>query len=320
MIRTARVFWLSVLALTLALPARAQDGNVLLPVSEIEKRLREQPFDIFDMRGSRFEDDRTQRVLLGFPDSVLLLVKWAKAPRRGGFTFNNEPRYEAAAYEFQKLFLDERDYVVPPTFIRAVALDFYRKLQPDVAPTFGNASSIIVVLQYWLSQVTGKNVHDDKRFEEDPRYAKYLANTNVFSYLVRHSDSNSGNFLVSTDSANPRVFAVDNGVAFGFASSDRGTDWRELRVKRVPKATIDRLRAVTKEDLKTALGVVAQFQIQADKSLVEVPRTKNISPGLGVRNKDNVVQFGLTEREISDIDRRIRWLIERVDNGKLQTF
>src|SRR5687768_12661668 len=102
MIRTARVFCLFLLALTLAVPARAQDGNVLLPISTIEKLLRNDSINIFDMRGSRFEDDRTQRVLLGFPDSTLLLVKWAKAPRRGGFTFNNEPRYEAAAYEFQK--------------------------------------------------------------------------------------------------------------------------------------------------------------------------------------------------------------------------
>lgn len=324
MIRTARFLWITVAALSAAvasaLPVRAQDGNVLLPVSEIERRMRAEPFTIVDMRGSRFEDDRTQRVLLGFPDSTLMLVKWAKAPRRGGFTFNNEPRYEAAAYEFQKLFLDERDYVVPPTIIRAVPIAFYRTLQKDVSPTFGNANDVIVVLQYWLSQVSGRNVHDPKRFDTDTLYAKHLANTNVFSYLVRHSDSNAGNFLVSTDSANPRVFAVDNGVAFGYASSDRGTEWRDLRVNRVPRATIERLRKITREDLRKTLGVVAQFKLQDDRSLVAVPATDNISPGLGVRNANGIVQFGLIEREINEIDRRIRWLVERVDNGKLQTF
>jgi hypothetical protein len=319
MMRNARAIKVFLLTLLLGAPLQAQDSNISFPVAEIEMRLRTQPFTIFDMRGSRFEDDRTQRVAMTFPDSQSMLVKWAKAPNRGGFTFNNEPRYEIAAYEFQKLYLDEREYVVPPTVLRAVDLEYYRTLQPSAGATFGNTSSVVVVLQYWLSQVSSRDVHNEKRFETDSLYARHFANLNIFSYLVRHSDSNAGNVLISMDSTNPRVFAVDNGVAFGYESSDRGTAWRELLVKRVPKSTIERLRGITLEDLRNALGTVGQFEIR-DGRLVAVPPTANIAPSLGVRNRNNVVQFGLTDREIRQMHDRIRRLISRVDDGKLQTF
>ena len=319
MMRKVRAAQVLVLALMLSAPLHAQDSNILFPVAQIEMRLRSQPFTIFDMRGSRFEEDRTQRVAMTFPDSQALLVKWAKAPSRGRLTFNNEPRYEVAAYEFQKLFLDEREYVVPPTVMRAVDLTYYKTLQPSVSSTFANTNSVVVVLQYWLSLVTNDDVHNPKRLETDSLYARHFANLNIFSYLVRHSDSNSGNVLISTDSTNPRVFAVDNGVAFGYQSSDRGTAWRELLVKRVPRNTVERLRKITLDDLRNTLGTVSQFEIR-DSVLVAVPPSANIAPGNGVRNRDNVIQYGLTDREIQQMHQRIRNLIERVDNGKLQTF
>jgi hypothetical protein len=57
---------------------------------------------------------------------------------------------------------------------------------------------------------------------------------NILSYLIEHKDSNVGNFLISKDATNPRVFAVDNSYAFGSPESDRGHDWRFIRVKRLP--------------------------------------------------------------------------------------
>lgn len=298
--------------------ATAQDSNFTLPIPAIEAALRASEFRIKDMRGSRWEDDRTQRVMLEFADTTVMLVKWAKAAPNGE-AFNNQPRYEAAAYEFQKLFLDEKDYIVPPTVIRSVPLDFYRTIQPNVGPTFGKTSSVIVVLQYWLYQVVGLPTDARDRFDEDARYAYHLANTNVFSYLVRHSDSNTGNFLLSSDSTNPRVFAVDNGVAFGYNASDRGTAWRDLRVKRVPARTIERLRKVTLDDLRKTLSVVAEFEIR-DGVLVAVQPGPGISSSRGVRKNATRVQFGLTEHEIQEIEKRIFRLLERVDDGKLQTF
>lgn len=313
-----RLLCLPVSLLLTAASVQAQDGNVLYPVSVIEAHLRSEPFKIADMRGSRFETDRTQRVALSFNDTTMMLVKWAKAAP-GASTFNNEPRYELAAYEFQKLFLDEPDYVVPPTIARVVPLAFYRTLDRNVTNTFDDTNSVLVVLQYWLAQVSGRNVHDPKRFDADPRYAKHLANTNIFSYLVRHKDSNAGNFLISTDTTNPRIFAVDNGVAFMSIESDRGKDWMDLFVKRVPASTIERLRKITREDLEKALGVLVQYEVR-EQELVPVPTTANMNPGRGVRRKDNVIQLGLTAREINDLQNRIRTLIKKVDDGSLKTF
>ena len=50
----------------------------------------------------------------------------------GADTFNNVPRYDLAAYELQKLFLDPAEYVVPPTALRMVPLADFRKYSPDV--------------------------------------------------------------------------------------------------------------------------------------------------------------------------------------------
>jgi hypothetical protein len=60
-----------------------------------------------------------QRAALEFADSLIILAKWARAAP-GGDTFNNALRYELAAYAIQELFLDQPDYVVPPTVARAV--------------------------------------------------------------------------------------------------------------------------------------------------------------------------------------------------------
>jgi hypothetical protein len=316
--RRARLIALCASVLLAAAPGFAQDANILLPISEVEARMRADNFQILHMRGSRAEQDRTQRVTLGFPDSSAMVVKWAKASALGE-TFNNQPRYEIAAYEIQKLFLDEAEFVVPPTIIRSVPISFYRTMQSDIVPTFSQASSVVVVLQYWLSQVQPFARPDNDRFDSDSVYARHIANTNVFSYLIKHSDSNVGNFLISTVESNPRVFAVDNGVAFGHEASDRGTAWRELRVKRVPARTIERLRKVTREDLDRTLGVVAQFEVR-NGELVQVAPGENLSPGRGVRNTKNVIQFGLTRSEIDAVETRLQRLLKRVDEGKLTTF
>src|SRR5688572_13287084 len=81
------------------------------PIPILERRMRDDSLLVFSVRGSRMEVDRTQRVTLDYPDSLggPMQIKWAKAPRDGS-DFNNEPRYEIAAYELQKLFLDEADY------------------------------------------------------------------------------------------------------------------------------------------------------------------------------------------------------------------
>jgi len=98
----------------------------------------------------------------------------------------------------------------------------------------------------------------------------------VFTYLIKHNDSNVGNFLISVPPSGPRVFIVDNGgLAFGGLVSNRGFEWRDIRVKRLPNETIERLRNITQEDLEKTLRVVAQFEV-VDSQLVPTTPAQNL--------------------------------------------
>jgi hypothetical protein len=296
----------------------AQDSNIVLPIEVIERRLTLDPFEIRDRQGTRFEGDRTQRVILVFADSNAMMVKWGRAAR-GGQAFNNQPRYEVAAYQLQKLFLDERDYVVPPTLLRMVPVNWYREFDDKVIPTFDRTNAVLVALQYWLSSVTQRDVYDAKRFDSDSLYARHFANLNVLTYLIRHGDSNAGNVLISSDSANPRLFAVDNGVAFAPPDSDRGTEWRDLKVRRLPRGTVERLRAISREDLDRMLGVVAQFEVR-DGEMVPVQPGASLGGRSGVRRRGDVIQLGLTSTEIRGVHSRLQQLLKQVDSGRIVVF
>ena len=297
--------------------ASPQDVTLPLPVDTIERRMREGKFQIVAQEGSRAEGDRTQHVLLSFGPAAVMDVKWGNAPA-GGEAFNNQPRYEAAAYTLQTLFLDERDYVVPPTILRMIGPRDSANV-PRTKPTFDGASSTLVTLQYWSSGLTSTNVFDPERAARDTAYARHLGNANILTYLIKHSDANKGNVLVSEDSAHPRVFAVDNGVSFASQPSNRGIDWSRMRVKSVPRATIERLRQISPDELTTALGVLAQFELR-DGEYVPVPLGTNLGRDRGIRRKGTVLQLGLTAREISGVRARLDQLLSDVEKGKLATF
>lgn len=308
---------LSLSTLLVADRAAGQDVHFLFSMPEIEERMRG-AFHITDWRGSRMEEDRTQRVVLKFDDDAVMVVKWGNAPPGGG-RFNNEPRYEAAAYEIQKLFLDEAEYVVPPTVIRAFPRAYVEEHMPGARKTFRGMETVLVGLQYWMSAVTPDSFWDPTRVERDTAYARAIGNFNILTFLIRHNDANTGNYLISGVPNSARVFAVDNGVAFRSQESDRGHEWRKMLVKRVPQSTVDRLRAIGRADLERALGVVVEFQ-ELEGQLVPATPGDNLSRNRGVRSRDGRFQLGLTAREISDIDRRRLQLLRMVDRGNIGTF
>lgn len=308
---------LSLSSLLAAAGAAGQDAHFLFSIPEIEERMRG-PFEVIDWHGSRAEGDRTQRVVLGFEDQAVMAVKWANAPAGGG-RFNNEPRYEAAAYEIQKLFLDEPEYVVPPTIVRAFPHAHVAKHVVGAPRTFRGVESVLVALQYWMSAVTPDDFWDPARAERDTVYARAIGNLNIFTYLIHHSDSNVGNFLISQDPSSTRVFSVDNGVAFRSEESDRSYEWRELLVKRLPQSTVDRLRGISRADLERALAVIVEFEV-VDGQLLPVTPGENISRRRGVRSRGGRVQLGLTSLEITDIERRRLELLLMVDRGIIRTF
>jgi hypothetical protein len=309
------------LAIALSIPSAgfaAQDLNIPLPVDSIEFLLEVAPFELpADLTGTRFQGDRTMRVNLEF-EGTTILAKWAPAPR-GGEAFNNVPRYEVGAYEVSRMILDDAEIVVPPTVMRAVPLDWYRTLTRDVDATFRRSRSVVVVLQSFVNFVTAEEVWDEDRFDSDPAYAKQWANLNLFTYLIRHSDSNTGNVLISTFPSNPRLFSVDNGVAFNSIDSDRGTRWRSLLVDRFPATTVARLRTLTEDQFRERLGVLAQWEIE-EELLVPVEPSENIDARRGVRERDGVVQVGLTRDEVDDVWYRLETFLRGIDSGLYQTF
>jgi hypothetical protein len=174
----------------------------------------------------------------------------------------------------------------------------------------------------WLKDVRlPATVLDRERFLSEPNYAYNLSNLNIFTYLIEHQDGREGNFLVSKDDRR-QLFAIDNGVSFGQPWPFYNwfvPNWNVLRVPAVRKESVDRLRGIERSDLDSLL-VVAQLEPDDQGLLRLVPPDPPIDADQGASLRGTTVQFGLTEREIGDVWKRIGALIEDVDSGALPVF
>jgi hypothetical protein len=301
--------------------AAPTDPNIPRDVPELERELATEPFRIVTAEISRpkAKGDITLKAELSFTDEPPYRVKLRRA-EPGAEDFNNRPRYDLAAYELQKLFLDPGDYVVPPTALRMMPLAELEPWAPAARPTFRGTNEVLVVLQYWLQEVgLAEDVYDAARFAADPVYARHVGQLNVLTLLIEHGDSNLGNFLISKAPQGPRVFSVDNGVAFAFNESDRGQLWKRLRVDRLPADTAARLRAITAAELETRLGVLAQWRLEEGR-WVSSAATANLAPTRGVRREGTVLQLGLTRAEIAQVERQLQKLRRALEDGSLATF
>lgn len=72
-------------------------------------------------------------------------------------------------------------------------------------------------------------------------------------------------------------------------------------------------------DLRNALGVVAQFEVQ-NGQILPVDFTENLKTSRGVRQNGAIIQFGLTHHEIKGVYDRMQKLLKRVDAGKVKIF
>jgi hypothetical protein len=307
--------------ITLTCASHAQDVNVRLPVPELERMLAQDPFTITSAEISRpkARGDITLKAEVSFDGRPPIRVKLRKA-EPGADSFNNQPRYDLAAYRLQALFLDPAEYVVPPTAVRFLPLAEFDRYSPGVKRTFRGADEVLAVLQYWLQEVKViADVYLPELYATDPVYARCLGQMNILTFLIEHGDSNVGNFLISSSETDRRVFSVDNGVAFAAGESDRGRIWAEMRVDSLPAATVERLRALTLEELQKQLAVVAQWTLE-DGHFVPAPFSESLSTVRGVRREGSVLQMGLTKREIERVWRNRERLLEMVDRGKLKTY
>jgi hypothetical protein len=308
-------------ALAWATTGLAQDANITLPVPEIERMMAAPELTIVSAEISRpkAKGDITLKADVSFEGQPPVRFKLRKA-EPGADTFNNVPRYDMAAYELQKLFLDPGEYVVPPTALRFISLAEFSKYSPGVERTFPGADQVLAVVQYWLQEVKViADVYNAETFATDPVYARHIGQLNIFTDLIDHSDSNAGNFLISRTTPGARVFSIDNGVAFASEESDRGKLWKDLRVDRLPADTVERLRKITPELLQQTLGVVGQWQLK-DGKYVPVPKGENLSPNQGVRREGEVLQMGLKKSEVGRVARALKNLLQKIDDGDVKTF
>jgi len=298
--------------------AAASDLNIPVPTEALERQLATEPFRIVAAEISRpkAKGDITLKADISFSGNPPYRVKLRRA-EPGAEDFNNRPRYDLAAYELQKLFLEPDEYVVPPTALRMMPAADLLPYAPQTRPTFGGSDDVMVVLQYWLQEVkVVADAYDAAMFGSDPGYARHVGQMNVLTYLIEHGDANLGNFLASKAAVSPRVFSVDNGVAFAYNESDRSDAWKYLRVPRLPADTVARLRSLSREDLHRRLGVLAQWRLDGGRWVAEPPGP-NIAAQRGVRRQDGVVQLGLTKSEIDQVGRRIAQLLKQVDEGRV---
>lgn len=320
----ARFPTLLVVALLLgsASPAAATepDRNPHFPMAaaEAERRLAREDFAILRAKRTAQGLAGARKLRLRFTaDGGELDVKWKAAPARTADGFNNTPRKEVAAYAVQKWFLAPKDYVVPPTETRCIALDAYAPVDPAAAATLPGTRCVFGALSLWLQQVRRMTrVWDEARYEADPHYALAIGHANLLGYLIQHRDGRRANFLASADGVTPaRVFMIDNGIAFG------ARVWNffvrnpsRLRVPELPRTAIARLRTLHFEDV-AALGVLGELGLDERGVLRHRDPGPNLDPERGVRIRDDVLQYGLSRDEIEELWERIVDLLEEVDDG-----
>jgi hypothetical protein len=311
----------------LCLDPSLEDDDFCLPSERVEAMLQTKRLEILSVEVAPSGVSRPKKLYVRFPgdrrgEPIVFAFKWKPAPR-GGEGFNNLPRKEMAAYELQKLFLDPDEYVIPPTVVFCVPLAQHSAEIADKSPTFPGTECVFGLAAYWLQNVTPEETRDLHRFERDEAYRATLAKLNLVTHLIDQRDCRKANFLRSTDPDRPRVFSVDNGLAFGgfknpFTVMGFIPDWSEIQVPTLPRSHVDRLRRITRADLDR-LAVVAQFE-NREGLLVRVPAGEPEADDEGVRVVGTTVQLGLTRREIDGIEERLRHLLERVDREDIGLF
>ena len=88
------------------------------------------------------------------------------------------------------------------------------------SPLAPGSGCVIGNLSAWFQNVTQPDVlYEETRFLEDPHYAYFMANLNLFSYLVAHHDGKSSNYLRSKEKARPRFSRSITGSPSGPGST-----------------------------------------------------------------------------------------------------
>lgn len=261
------------------------------------------------------------------------VILHAKYRDQASATASNDPAAELIAYRTQELFLDPRDYVVPPTIARCFAPDlrWLDRVEGELGCALG-------ILSYWLDDTVtlvearrlgivhtppGGLWSADPRLvgaSDRPSYRRSVAHANLVAYLIGHGDAHTGQFVLQRDPLH--LFLVDNSRALDtrpnreMASRE---DLAELVVDAIPADTARRIEALTSEDLEPLSRVVAFARRGSDLVPVEVARVVG-EPDRRLRVTPEHVQIGLGPSELDAMERRLRHLQARLRAGSLATY
>ncbi len=300
--------------------------------AKLLKDLDAMEFEVVSDERTAYGSSGARSIELKFPDAPgerkVVRFKWKDMPRKATLdataldAHNDSPRRQIAAYQIQKLFLDPEDYVVPTALAFCASRARYEQGGAGPSePTLPGSNCVLGLIQIWLLD-TGfdDSLYEEARFVSDPTYAYYLANFNLFTYLIDYADPTPSNFLVSKELERRQVFAPDNDIAFEelfrLPLADR---WNVIFVPALRRDSIERLRELRREDLDR-LGVVAQLEKGRRGIYRSVPPGENLNPNEGVRISGDTVQLGLAKFEIEAIWKRIQNLLTRVDSGEIPLF
>lgn len=271
----------------------------------------------------------TLRVKLGARD-VVFRAKWRA---QSTASIVNEPRKELAAHAVQKLFLDETELVAPPVVAHCFPLAEYRAFVPDERASIDGIDCVLGFVSYWLESVRtassarqdgllsgpGEGFWDAGLFERDPMYRRSVANTNLLTYVIRHGDPHNAQFLLEQTPQGLRTYVVDNSIGFRSIKNPiyfLREDWAKIRVPRLPKRTVERLRALTDEDF-ASLATVTELQLQ-DRQLVRAAKpAAGHSDERAMSWNGSRLRIGLTRGEIELVQSRIRDLLARPDLARI---
>lgn len=288
------------------------------------QRFDRMPIDIISEEGAGSSTTGARKLVVRLQDTHDEITLKAKnfPPFLDGL--NNSPRKELAAYAIQRFFLDPIDYVVPTFGVRCVPIEEWKKRRVGRPVVLDDTECALNSYAFWLQDVTLPDpLFDDDRFATDARYAYNLGNFNILTYLISHHDNRLGNFLVSKDERDRRVFAIDNGTSFGAILFNwfypPHFSWRRIKVPALPLVTVDRLRSLEEEDLQ-ALAVIVQLEADSDGILRVAEPGAPFDEDEGVSVRGTTLQLGLSDDEIEDVWERIEDLLEDVDKGRIGTF
>jgi hypothetical protein len=318
-------------------PLCAEPGTPAGCVSaaEVEHWLRRADLEIVEQAAPPKGKQGTRVLTLALPDAsgrVVLRAKW-----RAHTTSHrlNRPRYELAAYALQKLVLPPGESAVPPTVGRCFSLEHYRaRVDPRAAPPFDGIECVFGTLSYWIEGamdlaqagdrdlIGSEELLGDDWFWHSRSYRRSLANVNLLAHLISHGDSHPAQFVVAGDRSHPRVYLVDNTIAFsGYKnpSIPQKWDFSQLKVPALPHESVARMAALTEADLRR-LAVVEQYEITAGQLVPTEPIPPAARPTTGLRWRSGDLQIGLTHEEIERLWRRIEGVLRAVESGRLRTY